>query len=143
MIGASNVKYMALTALRMDTEAALRCGLIQKVVSAESVLDEAMAVATKIAGLAPISVLLTKQLINAASGEGALPAWRGWQGRLQPRRKMPKKGLPVSGNDVRPITRANSLIHGGKEKRQNLISAFQACRCRYPQRTGYFCCAPL
>ena len=93
MIGASNVKYMALTALRMDTETALRCGLLQSVVPAQSVLDEAMMVATKIAGLAPISVQLTKQLIDAASGEGGAASMEGMAGALAATTQDAKEGL--------------------------------------------------
>jgi enoyl-CoA hydratase/carnithine racemase len=82
LIGPSQVKFMALTAQRIDAESAHRTGLVQKVVPAGAVLDEALALAKCIADLAPVSAQLTKQLIDAAAGEGFAASMEGMAGAL-------------------------------------------------------------
>ena len=82
LIGPSAVKYMALAGQRVDAETALRTGLVQKIVPPGTVLDEALALASRVAGLAPISAQLTKQLIDAAAGEGFAASMEGMAGAL-------------------------------------------------------------
>ncbi|GHU29959.1 enoyl-CoA hydratase [Betaproteobacteria bacterium] len=82
LIGPSQVKFMALTAQRIDAETAHRIGLVQKVVPAGAVLDEALALAECIADLAPVSAQLSKQLIDAAAGEGFAANMEGMAGAL-------------------------------------------------------------
>ncbi len=82
LIGPSAVKFMALAGQRVDAETALRTGLLQKIVSPGTVLDEALALAARIAELAPISAQLTKQLIDAAAGEGFAASMEGMAGAL-------------------------------------------------------------
>lgn len=69
LIGASRVKYLALTGRRMDMEEAYRAGLIAEPATPDP-LARAQAIADDIGRMAPISVQLAKQLIDAGSGEG-------------------------------------------------------------------------
>jgi enoyl-CoA hydratase/carnithine racemase len=69
MIGASQAKYLALSGERVTAADAQACGLVHEVVPHASVLERAHRLALAMASRAPISLQLTKQLINAASGE--------------------------------------------------------------------------
>ena len=82
LIGAGHVKYMALTGRRMSADDAFRVGLVQQVVDAGASLESAKAVAADIARLAPVSVQLTKQLIDGAGGDGLAAAFEGIAGAL-------------------------------------------------------------
>jgi enoyl-CoA hydratase len=82
LIGAGQVKYMALTGRRLTAEDALRVGLVQQVVDAGTALNAARAVAADITRLSPVSVQLVKQLIDGASGEGLAAAFEGIAGAL-------------------------------------------------------------
>jgi enoyl-CoA hydratase len=68
LIGASRVKYLALSGQRLSAADALACGLVHEVVAA-SLNERAFELAREMASKAPVSLQLTKQLINAASGE--------------------------------------------------------------------------
>ncbi len=65
-IGKAKAMEMVLTARMIDAAEAERAGLVSRVVPADTLLDEARAVAAKIAALPPIAVLLAKELVNAA-----------------------------------------------------------------------------
>lgn len=82
LIGPSAVKFMALGAQRIDVQSALRIGLVQQIAAEGSVVEDAHALAARIAELAPVSVQLTKQLIDAASGEGFAASMEGMAGAL-------------------------------------------------------------
>jgi enoyl-CoA hydratase len=71
LIGPSHVKSLALTARRIDAQRAYQIGLIDEIADSKKCLATALTVAEKISTLAPVSVQLTKQLINAACGQGA------------------------------------------------------------------------
>jgi enoyl-CoA hydratase/carnithine racemase len=81
LIGASRVKYLALTARRIDAEEAYRIGLLAEPPGAEP-LGQAHAIAADICRLAPVSVQLAKQLIDAGSGEGLAAALEAMAGGL-------------------------------------------------------------
>jgi enoyl-CoA hydratase len=66
LIGKSKAMDMILTGRMMDAAEAERSGLASRVVPADKLIEEAMAAARKIAGLSPMSVMLTKELVNAA-----------------------------------------------------------------------------
>ena len=65
-VGKSKAMDMVLTGRQMDSAEAERSGLVSRVVPAASLIDEAMAAATKIAGLSPLAVMLNKELVNQA-----------------------------------------------------------------------------
>ncbi len=68
LIGPAHVKAMALTGRRIDAQRAYQLNLIDEVVAPGQALAAALVVAEQIAALAPVSVQLSKQLINAAVG---------------------------------------------------------------------------
>jgi len=65
-VGKSKAMDMVLTGRQMDSAEAERSGLVSRVVPAASLIDEAMAAATKIAGLSPLAVMLNKEMVNQA-----------------------------------------------------------------------------
>ena len=65
-VGKSKAMEMILTGRMMDAAEAERCGLVSRVVPKESLVEEAMAAASKIAELSPISVMLAKEMVEAA-----------------------------------------------------------------------------
>lgn len=71
LIGASHAKYLALSGQRLDADGALKAGLVHEVLKSDNLLDRANDLAQEMASKAPISMQLTKQLINAAAGEDA------------------------------------------------------------------------
>ncbi len=62
---------MILTARMIDAEEALRAGLVSRVVPAAKLMEEAMAIAGKIAGFSLPAVMMAKESVNRAY-EGAL-----------------------------------------------------------------------
>jgi enoyl-CoA hydratase len=69
LVGPSHAKYLALSGQRFDAAAALRTGLVNEVLSTENLMSRAYELAREMAHKAPVSIQLTKQLINAAAGE--------------------------------------------------------------------------
>lgn len=65
-IGKAKAMEMVLTGRMMDAVEAERAGLVSRVVPAATLMDEAQAVAAKIAGLSPLTTGLAKELVNAA-----------------------------------------------------------------------------
>lgn len=70
IVGFSKASEMALTGDVIGAEEALRYGLVSKVVPAEQLMDEAMAIAKKIASNPPHAVRMTKRLLREASQTG-------------------------------------------------------------------------
>jgi enoyl-CoA hydratase len=66
VVGPGMAALMLLTGEPIDAEEALRCGLLQKLVPDEELESTAYAIAEKIAGLAPIAIESTKNLIRIA-----------------------------------------------------------------------------
>lgn len=64
LIGEARAKELILTAELIDAEAALRYGLVSRVVTPEALMHEAMALAQKIAEYAPLAVRFAKRAIN-------------------------------------------------------------------------------
>jgi enoyl-CoA hydratase/carnithine racemase len=71
LVGASHAKYLALSGARVEAADARTSGLVHEVEPAGRLTERAMRLAADMAGKAPVSLQLTKQLINAASGEDA------------------------------------------------------------------------
>lgn len=65
-IGKAKAMDMCLTARMMDAQEAERSGLVSRVVPADTLLDEAMAVATLIASQSLPSVMMLKESVNRA-----------------------------------------------------------------------------
>jgi len=66
LIGPGNAARILLTGDRLDTATVDRYGLLQEVVDPEHLLDRAHELATTIAGLSPIAIEKTKQMIRVA-----------------------------------------------------------------------------
>lgn len=66
VVGASKAAELALTGEAIDAQEALRIGLVSKVVAPEQLLDEALALAQRIAANAPQALRWTKQLLLQA-----------------------------------------------------------------------------
>ena len=70
VIGRHWTRWLALTADVIDADQALEIGLVQKVVPHDDLLDEAVAVAERIAGHPPLAIRLGKQFVNRDTDEG-------------------------------------------------------------------------
>lgn len=64
MVGQSNAMLMMLTGDRVDAQEALRIGLVSRVVPHASLMDEARAIAKRIAANAPLAVRAIKRLVS-------------------------------------------------------------------------------
>lgn len=93
LIGPAHVKAMALTARRIDAQRALAIGLVDEIADAGQSLAAAIAVARQIATLAPVSVQLAKQLINAAAGHGAGATLEAMAGALSATTSDAQEGM--------------------------------------------------
>lgn len=82
LIGASHAKYLALSGTRVSAVDALTGGLVHEVVGADELHARARALAHEMALKAPVSLQLTKQLINAAAGEDAAATLEAMAGAL-------------------------------------------------------------
>ncbi len=65
-VGKSKAMEMILTGRMINAEEAERCGLVSRVVPADTLIEEAMKAAAKIAGLSPLATMLAKEMVNAA-----------------------------------------------------------------------------
>ena len=65
-VGKSKAMEMCLTGRMMDAEEAERAGLVSRVVPAAELMDEALAVAAKIAGMSRPAAMMVKESINRA-----------------------------------------------------------------------------
>ena len=66
LIGKSKAMHMCLTGDLMTAEAAEKAGLVAKVFPAEVLVEEAVALAAKIASKGRMSVLMAKEAVNAS-----------------------------------------------------------------------------
>jgi enoyl-CoA hydratase/carnithine racemase len=82
LVGASRAKYLALSGRRLSAAQALAGGLVHEVVEESSAIDWAHELAKEIASRAPVSLQLTKQLVNAAAGEDAAATLEAMAGAL-------------------------------------------------------------
>ncbi|RYD97346.1 MAG: enoyl-CoA hydratase, partial [Sphingomonadales bacterium] len=65
-VGKSKAMDMCLTGRMMDAAEAERGGLVSKVVPAAELLDEAIKMATAIAGMPPLAAIANKEMVNQA-----------------------------------------------------------------------------
>jgi len=82
LIGASRAKYLALTGRRVGAAEASTGALVHEVVSPAALRDRALALANEMAAKAPVSIQLTKQLVNAAAGEDTAATLEAMAGAL-------------------------------------------------------------
>jgi enoyl-CoA hydratase/carnithine racemase len=101
LIGPSQVKLMALTGRRIDANEAQRVGLIQDICEPGNVMAHALELAQQICKQAPISVQLTKQLIDAGTGTNVAAVLEGMAGALAASTVDAKEGL-ASFSERRP-----------------------------------------
>ena len=66
LVGKSKAMDMVLTGRMMDAAEAERAGLVSRVVAADKLIEQALAVAAKIAAMAPLAVIANKDMVNAA-----------------------------------------------------------------------------
>jgi enoyl-CoA hydratase len=81
LIGKSKAMELVLTGRTMDAAEAERCGLVSRVVPAERLLDEAVALGREIAAMSRPVVQLAKEAVNAAY-EGGLAEGLATERRL-------------------------------------------------------------
>ena len=93
LLGPARVKYLALTGRRIDAEEAWRIGLVHELAGDEGVMAAAARLARDICALAPVSVQLTKQLIDASGGAGLACALEGMAGALAGSTQDAREGL--------------------------------------------------
>ena len=101
LIGASQAKYQALSGQRLSADRALASGLVHEVVPAEQVMTRALALAAEMASKAPVSLQLTKQLVNAAAGEDTAATLEAMAGALSATTQDGAEGVR-SFRDKRP-----------------------------------------
>lgn len=65
-VGKAKAMEMCLTGRFMDAVEAERSGLVSRIIPAAELVDEALKVATQIAGMAPLAVKANKEMVNAA-----------------------------------------------------------------------------
>lgn len=82
LVGPAQAKYLALAGRQLSADEALRCGLVHEVLEVTEVQSRAATLAGEIASKAPVAVQLTKQLINAASGEDSAATLEAMAGAL-------------------------------------------------------------
>ncbi len=82
LIGASRAKYLALSGKRQSAADALAVGLVHEVVPAVELRSRVNALAREMTTKAPVSLQLTKQLMNAAAGEDTAATLEAMAGAL-------------------------------------------------------------
>ena len=82
LVGAGHAKYLALSGKHISAAEALTRGLVHEVEPAATLTERALALAATMAAHAPVSLQLTKQLINAAAGEDAAITLEAMAGAL-------------------------------------------------------------
>jgi len=105
LIGHSDAMLMLLTGDRVDAQEALRTGLVSKVVPAAELLETTLAIATRIAQNAPLSVKAVKRLVREGAAMPldralALESYvfgmlRDTEDRIEGRRAFQEKRQPV------------------------------------------------
>lgn len=82
LLSASHAKFLALSGRRLSAAEALTQGLVHEVVAPGELQQHALALATEMSQKAPVALQLTKQLVNAAAGEGTAATLEALAGAL-------------------------------------------------------------
>lgn len=93
LIGGSQTKYLAISGQRLSSSQAINVGLIHEVVEPAELLQRAHALADDMAAKAPIALQLTKQLVNAATGEDKDSVLESMAGALAASTADAKEGI--------------------------------------------------
>lgn len=93
LVGASRAKYLALSGTRASAQDALHMGLVHELVAADQLRQRTQQLAAAMATMAPVALQLTKQLVNAAAGEGAAPALEAMAGALAATTEDAREGV--------------------------------------------------
>jgi enoyl-CoA hydratase len=93
LIGGSQTKYLAISGQRLSAAQALQTGLVHELVEADALIGRAKALAADMASKAPISLQLTKQLVNAATGEDTDTVLEAMAGALAASTQDAKEGI--------------------------------------------------
>lgn len=93
LIGGSQTKYLAISGQRMSADQALQAGLVHEFVATDELMSRAKALAADMATKAPISLQLTKQLVNAATGEDRDTVLEAMAGALAASTQDAKEGI--------------------------------------------------
>lgn len=93
LIGPGQVKFMALTGIRINADRAYETGLVQEISEPGKALKTAIALAEKISEQAPVSVQLTRQIIDAGTGTDTAMALESIAGALAATTRDAKEGL--------------------------------------------------
>jgi enoyl-CoA hydratase len=93
LIGGSQTKYLAISGQRLSAVQALQAGLVHEVVEADALMTRAKALAAEMATKAPVSLQLTKQLVNAATGEDKDAVLEALAGALAASTQDAKEGI--------------------------------------------------
>jgi enoyl-CoA hydratase len=80
-VGKAKAMEMVLTGRMIDAAEAERCGLVARIVPADTLVDDAVKTAAAIAGMAPLAVKANKEMVNAAF-ETTLSAGVAFERRL-------------------------------------------------------------
>ena len=64
LVGKGMAKYLLMTGEQIDAQEAYRIGLVQKVVPAEELMDQAKAIAETIMAKAPVAIKMAKHAVN-------------------------------------------------------------------------------
>lgn len=93
LIGGSHTKYLALSGQRLSASQALHAGLVHEVVEADALMARARTLAAEMCTKAPVSLQLTKQLVNAATGEDTDAVLEAMAGALAASTQDAKEGI--------------------------------------------------
>ncbi|CAI0720216.1 enoyl-CoA hydratase/isomerase family protein [Serratia ficaria] len=93
LIGPGQVKYMALTGIRLDAHRAWEIGLVQEISDPGQALNEALMIAEKICAQAPVAVQLTRQIIDAGLGNDTAMTLEALAGALSATTDDAREGL--------------------------------------------------
>jgi len=107
LVGTSQVKYLALTGTRIDAAEAHRIGILHEQVKGKDVLARAHELASGICKLAPVSLQLTKQIIDAGRGEGLAGALESMAGALAATTADAREGITSFREKRPPVYRGN------------------------------------
>lgn len=101
LIGLGQAKYLALSGERLGAAGALANGLVHEVLPRALLMERCVALAHAMSHQAPVALQLTKQLLNAAGGEGGEAALEGMAGALAAHTKDALEGI-ASFREKRP-----------------------------------------